>query len=42
MADLLEVLEIDDDDSSGDGEGNDDSEVEVMADLPGADVVCID
>ncbi|CAB1104961.1 unnamed protein product [Ectocarpus sp. CCAP 1310/34] len=42
MEDLLEVLENDDDDSTGDGEGIDDPEVEVMADLRGADVVCID
>ncbi|CAB1113388.1 unnamed protein product [Ectocarpus sp. CCAP 1310/34] len=42
MAGVLEVLEIDDDDSTGNGEGIDDPEVEVMADLPGADVFCID
>ncbi|CAB1109976.1 unnamed protein product [Ectocarpus sp. CCAP 1310/34] len=41
MAYLLEVLEIDDD-STGDSEGIDGPEVEVMADLPGADVVCMD
>ena len=41
MAELLKMLEIDENDSTGRGEG-DDSEVEVVAAYSGAGIVCFD